>query len=189
MMTAVVALREPARVARPLPVLIPLIQDAVAAGNRAGLEHYRRAGEMLLEARAQVAPFKWTRWLSKHFTLSRTTAFYYMKLAERVRDDPSLVQRAEQPSVRSLTGQRPAHARWRRVLDATRPIEVVVDVQQARTAEVHLHRDLALEVIESGYRAWATRLHPDHGGSLEAMRRLNRVRDDLKAVAATRHFD
>jgi hypothetical protein len=43
------------RIARPLKVLVPLIQQDIAAAEAAGLEHYRRAGEMLLEAKEQLA--------------------------------------------------------------------------------------------------------------------------------------
>jgi hypothetical protein len=49
-----IAVRTDTSVGRPLKVLIPLIKDALAAGEAAGLEHYRRAGEMLLEARALI---------------------------------------------------------------------------------------------------------------------------------------
>jgi hypothetical protein len=43
----------------------------------------RRAGELLLEAREQVATFKWSGWLSKNFALSKMTAWRYMRLAEK----------------------------------------------------------------------------------------------------------
>ena len=49
------ARKQATRIARPVKVLVPLIQDELVAGDRAGLEHYRVAGEMLLEAREQVA--------------------------------------------------------------------------------------------------------------------------------------
>jgi hypothetical protein len=190
-MRAAVAVRPKTQVSRPLPVLVPLIQGELSAGNNAGIEHYRRAGEMLLEAREQVAPFKWGKWLSKNFELGRTTAHYYMKLAQRIQDDPDIVQRAEQPSIRSLTGQKPAHAHWQPVFKATQQIDVdpFTEAKQARADEVQLHRDLALELIDIGFKALATRLHPDRGGSKDAMRRLNRVRDELKAVAANRRFE
>ena len=179
-------------IARPLPVLVPLIQSELSAGNRAGIEHYRRAGEMLLEAREQVAAFKWGKWLSKNFALSRQSAYTYMKLAERVREEPDLVNRGLQ-TVRSIvrpnTGT--AHPHWRPVFEAAKKIDVdeFTDTRQARAEEMQLHRDLALELIDLGYKALATRLHPDRGGSRDAMRRLNRVRDELKSVAATRRFE
>jgi hypothetical protein len=183
-------------VARPLPVLVPLIQQELTAGHRAGVEHYRRAGEMLLEARELVAPFKWGKWLSKNFTLSRQTAYGYMRLAERIREEPKVVNHGLQqppPSMRSITrpDAQPANAHWRPVIDATKKIDVdpFVETRQARTDETQLHRDLAVELIDLGYKALATRLHPDRGGSRDAMRRLNRVREELKHVAATRRFE
>jgi len=46
------------------------------------MEHYRQAGEMLLEAKEQLTDAKWGAWLSKTIELSRTTAWRYMKLAQ-----------------------------------------------------------------------------------------------------------
>jgi hypothetical protein len=42
--------------------------------------------------------------------------------------------------------------------------------------------DLKQQVINVGYRTLAPKLHPDTGGSPEAMTRLNRVRDRLKGA-------
>jgi len=180
-------------IARPLPVLVPLIKEQLSAGNRAGLEHYRRAGEMLLEARDQVAAFKWGKWLTKNFTLDRSTAYRYMALARRLEEDPDLVADGDKQSMHRLTrpNEAAARAHWRPVIDATKKIDVdeFAEARQTRSEEMQLHRDLALELIELGYRALATRLHPDRGGSKDAMRRLNRVRDELKSVATTRRFE
>jgi hypothetical protein len=44
-------------------------------------------------------------------------------------------------------------------------------------------RELAVQLVDIGYRALAKRLHPDLGGSAEDMVRLNRARDELKAAA------
>jgi hypothetical protein len=49
-------------------------------GNSAGREHYCRAGEMLIEAKEQVALGGWPRWLMKNFELSRVTANRYMRM-------------------------------------------------------------------------------------------------------------
>ena len=78
-----VAVQTKRQIARPLKVLVPLIKDELTAGDSAGLEHYRRAGEMLNEARDQLSGGSWTKWLSENFELSRITAYRYMKLAER----------------------------------------------------------------------------------------------------------
>jgi len=69
------------KVGRPLKILIPLIQGELQRGNDAGQEHYRRAGEMLIEAKEQVAYGSWGRWLSKNFDLSHRQASYYMRWA------------------------------------------------------------------------------------------------------------
>ena len=179
-------------IARPVAALVPLIQEELQAGNSAGLEHYRRAGDMLNEAREQVAHFKWGAWLSKNFHLSRKTAHAYMTLADRIKDDPAIVQRAGQ-SLRSVLypDAKPAHAQWRPVFKAAAKVDVhaFAEVRQVRADEVQLHRDLALQLIDIGFKALATRLHPDRDGSKDAMRRLNRVRDELRAVATTRRFE
>lgn len=183
------------RISRPIKVLVPLIQAEIAAGNSAGKEHYIRAGAMLNEAREQVAHFKWSAWLSKNFEWSRRTATRYMRMAEAAEADPSIVTgpvsmwSVTRPNERAA--EKAARAVWSSIKEATREVnvETFAEAKQARADEVQLHRDLALELIDIGWKALATRLHPDRGGSHAAMRRLNRVRNELKAVAATRRFD
>ena len=51
---------------------------------------------------------------------------------------------------------------------------------EAREREEKQQRALELKIINAGYKALATKLHPDHGGSGEAMIRLNAARDRLK---------
>jgi hypothetical protein len=185
-------------IARSLKVLIPLIQDELQGGNSAGREHYRRAGEMLIEAKEQVGHGGWGRWLTKNFELSRSTAAVYMQWA---RSQAELSRGSGQlPSYASLnemTGgteraredrQSKQQQQFRRVMRDVAH-EDFTQERQARTDEVALHRELAVELIEIGYRALATRLHPDRGGTKDAMARLNRVRDELKQIAQTRRYD
>ena len=181
-------------IARPLKVLVPLIQEELTAGDSAGLEHYRQAGEMLLEAREQVAAFKWGGWLSKNFTLSRTTAWRYMKLAEVADAKPGRF--VHETTIHAAIGERPSDSAKRvggfqpiREFTARVDTDRLSQERQVRDEEVGLHRELALELIDIGFKALATRLHPDRGGSKDAMRRLNRVRDELKGVAETRRFE
>jgi hypothetical protein len=47
------AIRATQQIARPLKVLIPLIQGKLQQGNVAGREHYTEAGRLLNEARPQ----------------------------------------------------------------------------------------------------------------------------------------
>jgi hypothetical protein len=49
---------------------------------RQGLEHYRKAGEALLRAKAQCGHGRWLPWLEKSVRFSHETARRYMRLAE-----------------------------------------------------------------------------------------------------------
>jgi Protein of unknown function (DUF3102) len=188
--------KEGRSVARPLKVLIPMIQSELQQGNAAGQEHYRIAGEMLIEAKEQVGYGGWSRWLTKNFDLSIRTAQEYMQWArkhEQLRAGgahvPYLSLRETRGSTERAREDRQSKQQqdFRRILrDVAR--DEFVQERQARDDEVKLHRDLAEELVDIGYRALATRLHPDRGGSKDAMMRLNTVRDALKSVAATRRF-
>lgn len=181
------ARRAPTTIARPLKTLVPQIQHELRAGDEAGLEHYRRAGEMLLEAREQVAAHKWAPWLSKNFALSKTTAWRYMRLVTHGDDEATTIEAA-------LGYDTARHARQtaqQRIRDVTSRLdtEELGQRRQSRDDERDLHRQLALDLIDAGYRALAPKLHPDIAGSNRAMARLNRVRDELRHVAKTRRFD
>jgi hypothetical protein len=195
-MSANVQVRAARNVARPLKVLIPLIQSELQQGNAAGHDHYRMAGEMLLEAKGQVAYGGWGRWLSKNFDLSERVAQYYMRWAREHEQFRTAGAEAPYSSMRAMRGdterdrehrQSKQQQDFRRVLrDVAR--DDFVQERQARDDEIKLHRELAEELVDIGYRALATRLHPDRGGSKDAMSRLNRVRDELKQFAQTRRF-
>jgi Protein of unknown function (DUF3102) len=187
--------KEGRSVARPLKVLIPMIQSELQQGNSAGREHYLQAGRMLNEAQDQVGYGGWVKWLAKNFDLGRSTAASYMRWA-READLSGGAAQVPYRSLRDMTGhtERDREHReskqqqdFRRILrDVAR--DDFVQERQARDDEVRLHRDLAEELVDIGYRALATRLHPDRGGSKDAMSRLNRVRDELKQIAQTRRF-
>jgi hypothetical protein len=50
-------------------------------------------------------------------------------------------------------------------------------------------RPTTVESVQSGYRWWAKRLHPDHGGSGAAMAMLNAARDlAMKELAPRAHI-
>lgn len=189
-MRAAVAIRPKTQIARPISVLVPLIQEAVAEGNNAGLEHYCEAGELLLEARDQVADFKWTKWLRENFALSARTAYTYMGLAEQVRADPDILKTSSKTMFEIVHPKEHQRRKARRAaFKLDKPVDLFAAVRQARDEETRLHRILAIQLIDSGFKALATRLHPDHGGSDMAMRRLNRVRRELTAVAKNRRFE
>jgi hypothetical protein len=180
------------QVARPLKVLIPLIQGELQLGNSAGREHYTEAGRLLNEAKEQVAHGAWGRWLKKNCDLTHWTANQYMRWA-REEDD---IVAAGHNSLRAMRGaterdreqrQSKQQQAFRRVLREVARDDFVQE-RQTRDDEIKLHRDLAEELVDIGYRALATRLHPDRGGSKDAMTRLNRVREELSNFAQTRRF-
>jgi Protein of unknown function (DUF3102) len=194
-MIAATAVAKRARVtlSRPLKVLIPLIQADLEHGDRAGMKYYADAGDKLLEAKEQIAYGYWGTWLSKNFTLSAQQARLYMRYA-RLRVENEAGGFGLPSSLTEMRGETKRAQKRRSAENSYKAIlrdleaDLYAQEQQTRTDEVKLHRDIALELIDVGFKALATRLHPDRGGSKEAMARLNRVRDELKSVAKTRRF-
>jgi hypothetical protein len=191
-----VAVRKTQHIARPLKVLIPLIQSELQQGNDAGREHYRQAGEMLIEAKDQIPHGSWGSWLAKNFDLASRTAQIYMQWARLQNEMRSGASQTAPASLREMTGrtERQREERRSKQNQAFRRIlrdvaaDTFVQERQNIENEIRLHRELAAELIDLGFRALATKLHPDRGGSKDAMQRLNTVRDALKEVAATRRF-
>jgi hypothetical protein len=147
---------------------------------------------MLQEAKDQVPHGSWARWLTKNFELSKSQAQRYMRLARLAADD-TFKNRAGASTLDEAIGYRTPsdrRATWRDVHQATNSVNVtrLADERQTRDNEIKLHRELALQLIDLGFKAMATRLHPDRGGSRDAMSRLNNVREELKQFAATRRF-
>jgi hypothetical protein len=52
-----------------------------------------------------------------------------------------------------------------------------------RSRERRAQRELGIKIANTGFRELAKKLHPDVGGSHEAMARLTRARDHLKTMA------
>jgi hypothetical protein len=183
------------RVPRPLKVLVPLIREELIAGNEAGMEHYIKAGRMLIEARELVTHGSWHRWLKDNFHLGYRTATDYMQVARKA--DAGSISEVSFRSIDSALGRAPRTIKsvtkknkLKSLFDGVDKINVtrLADERQSRDNELKLHRDMAMQLIDLGYRALATRLHPDAGGSRDAMSRLNTVRHELKDFAATRRF-
>ncbi len=184
------------QIARPLKVLVPLIQEELIEGNEAGMEHYIKAGRMLNEVKdsGQVPYGSWAQWLKKNFTLSRSTANDYMRVA-RATDEGSLVGSLPTSITSVVDGPRTIKSitkknKLKSLFDGVDKVNVtrLADERQSKDVEIKLHRDLAIQLIDLGYRALASRLHPDAGGSRDAMSRLNTVRHELKEYAGTRRF-
>jgi Protein of unknown function (DUF3102) len=184
-----VAVKGETKVARPLRVLVPLIKEELDAGYSAGIEHYRRAGEMLIEAKSQLEHGEWEPWLKQNFELSRRTAYRYMALIrsgeqDEMRRDPGTFQPRTLSEALGDLRTSADRGHW------TRPVREVVsrvnvnrlaEERQSREREAALIKQLAHQLVDIGYRVLAAKLHPDRpGGSHEAMKRLNAVRRLLK---------
>lgn len=177
------------RVARPPKVLVPLIKqdlrDAKEAADQAGLPYYIAAGEKLIEAKAGVAVMDWLDWLKRNFHLSRFTAAAYMRAARNVERGATFATLSE-----AHGDMRPTHPTpWKeRVQEVLNRVDLESFNLQARDISLakdrKLERELALQLIDIGYKVLAVKMHPDKSnGSHEAMRRLNKVRARLKEAA------
>ena len=180
---------------RPLRVLIPLIQQEIELGNNAGLEHYRAAGEMLIEAKSQFNPEElkageWQRWLKRNFShVSVSQVVEYIKLVpilENKRPYGAPYTSIREALGREGTGKTTWHEPVKQVLNERFTpafMENLAQERLSREKEQRLMHSLAHQLIDIGYRVLASKLHPDHkGGSQEAMSRLNKVRKILKEV-------
>jgi len=188
-MTAVTE-QDAQEVVRPLKLLTALIKTDIEHGDeaaeRAGMEFYRQAGAKLAEAKRD------------HFA-GRTAEFYawadrnFHKSQARIR---AWVQLSGHDDVKSLKSIRESEGAARKPGGSVyRPWTASVDAiaeraqreairlgeeltrKQERDAEAQLGRRLS----DIGYRVRAKELHPDKGGSKDAMARLGRVRDRLRS--------
>lgn len=194
-----VVIQEERQVARPLKVLVPLIKEDLRQGDEAAknaaMPYYLAAGEKLLEAKGQMARGEFGPWLARNFDRSQSTAEKYMELAAttstqnlRARSFSSLNEFHKATGNPAYMPNKPRPQPWHEPVrdgiekarrDAERLREETLSRQQERDAE----RKLALQLIDIGFKALASKLHPDKGGSRDAMSRLNRVRDRLKQHA------
>ena len=148
------------------------------------------AGEKMIEAKAQMGHGEFKPWIERNFSLSFNRASIYMNFASatsgkqksRIGDFSSLNDFAKATGHSSykatpVTAQ-PWHEPVKQILGRV-DIETLRDAELKRAEERNAERRLALQLIDIGYKALATKLHPDKGGSRGAMARLNHVRDRL----------
>jgi hypothetical protein len=191
---------ESTQVVRPLHVLVPLIkqdlQNAKEAADEAALPYWQAAGDKMLEAKehykGRINEFE--AWLKRNFDIGLTQARRYMKVAGetinrgRGRGNSETLSGAIRASGGSPRGSPRGGGAWhepiKEVIGRVN-VEALKQDALAKQEERALQRKLALNLIDIGYKALASKLHPDKGGSREAMARLNRVRDILRdAVSA-----
>jgi len=182
---------------RSLDELATVIKDALADWDRAGMEYKRVAGEAMNEAQDMhfaANPKGFWAWVERNFDLQRTQAQRYMDLANEINKIPFRAREESQPyeSVadfersrgREPSGKRSPHR------DYHEPVEKIlnkVDVEalreeaERRSDELKQVRKLAEQIVDIGYKALASKLHPDKvGGSRHAMTLLNAARERLR---------
>lgn len=188
------AVNQDQRIARPLSVLVPLIKEDIAHGReaeeRAGLPYYCAAGEKMLEAKSQMKHGEFMPWLQRNFSVSISSARKYMRLAEAMTGQNvpirtfSTLQQFVEPEHRPRISAPAWHEPVKQIVSRvdTETLNLKRD-ELKRQDERDAQRALALQLIDIGYKVLARELHPDKGGSREAMARLNAVRDRLKQSA------
>ena len=179
-----------AAIARPLKVLVPLIQDDIKQGDdaadRAGMPYYQAAGEKLREAKSQLKHGEFVPWVKRHFPISVVTARRYMQLAENesALSFSSLSHFIRETSNPNYNRPSPVTTNIKHIIERVDTETLNLRKEELKRADARVaERQLALQLIDIGYKVLARTLHPDKGGSRDAMARLNAVRDRLKMHA------
>ena len=209
MTTVTPVTRTDGAVIRPLNVLIPLIKEnlkeAKETADSAAMPYYRAAGEKMLEAKPQLSQGEFGPWVTRHFKISPRHAQSYMALARATADTEKRTPGASFSSLDDFKRRHLGHNRIpgsRRDVDWQKPVKRIMgtvdldalnrrrDDSVKRLDEMKARSTLALQLIEIGFKALATKLHPDKnkGGSRDAMVRLNDVRKRLREYATTMSY-
>lgn len=175
------------RLVRPLKVLAPLIRRDVENAKEAGKMFYIAAGIKLIEAKDQCEHGDWGVWLDDNFEFSQSEASTWMKWAKTENETRISFSTKEE----FLRHTRPSRSKnsQRKFREYQPPVDRILSgisakemAERASTAakEHILERNLAMKLIGIGYKVLSIKLHPDKGGSEDAMKRLNKVRARLK---------
>lgn len=180
-------------VARPLRILASLIKKDFKEAEEASKPFNEAAGEKLIEARDGHFEGDTTgfyRWSEDEFGKSRETIRLCMVWAG-LGGSKSFKSKKEvryTPKEHGGLGHiRPVSREWAAPVDAVaerarrEAFRLVQEDALTRAQERDAERALAHRLIDIGYKVLAKELHPDKvGGSRDAMKRLNHVRDKLK---------
>lgn len=176
-----IARRPSSAVGPPLKTLEAKIVKEIRLGDKAGYIHYRRAGEALHLARPRfdTASDFWD-WAVPKFNRSDDTLRGYMLYAQEVRkSEPATLSEVVAPNRDS---HQPA---WQKpvqnIMSGINPEAIARQAKDAKK-EAEMVRALGYKLIDIGFKALATKLHPDVGGSKEAMARLNHVKQILRGA-------
>jgi len=177
-------------IARPLSKLVPLIKadlDKLNIEITRTQELRTAIGEKLIEAKTRLDYGHFGDWISRNFKMSRASATEYMRMvkAERAGNTKfASVQDFRRRTHKAYHHNPTGTSRWRNDVQAhlnnVKPSEFEVKAERDREVHAKNVNKLAVEIISIGYKVLATKLHPDKGGSVEAMQHLNEARDQLR---------
>jgi len=183
---------------RPLSVLVPLIKTDLSHGReaaeKAGLPYYRAAGEKMIEAKAQLQHGEFISWVERNFSIGRRHANQYMALARATAGLEMGVRTPGLDTLRDMVREHTSNknygkpASWQtdirdNVARARQEAARLQEESLSRAQEREAEKRLALRLIDIGYKVLAKELHPDRGGTKDAMVRLGKVRTRLKGCA------
>ncbi len=191
MTATAIAKKEERRVARPLRVLVPLIKEDLKSAEQAGMSYYQAAGKKLLEAKAQMKHGEFEPWVQRNLGIGKKQSSIYMGLARSTEKFPAgnfsslgeFIRETSNPNYNLPHTVRPPswHESVKRAVNKVNVEALNRDIMD-RAKERVLRKRLALQIVDIGYKALAQKLHPDKGGSKEAMSRLSDVRKRLNSV-------
>jgi hypothetical protein len=181
-------------IARSLKVLAPLIKQDIAEADSAGRPHYEAAAAKLIEARDghfedNLAGFY--RWAVDEFQKSQGTIRSWIVFGAKNNGRfKTKEHHARAPKHKGGLGNKPRikplRREWGLPVDelAQRALDDAMrlarEASLSRKQEADADRKLANRLIDIGFKVLVVELHPDKGGSHEAMMRLNRIRAQLK---------
>jgi hypothetical protein len=188
------------RVMRPPSVLVPLIRDdlkqARVAVEKAGTPFYQSAGEKLIEAKSQLERGTFMSWVKDNCRISQRTANQYMELARKMANGNAIPgDDEEELSLRAAVRKHTANKNYGKAASWQADIKehakraraeaarLAVEEHLSRSGERDAEKQLALRLIDIGFKVLVKELHPDRGGTKDAMSRLSRVRERLKSHA------
>jgi Protein of unknown function (DUF3102) len=138
-----------------LAARIRVEHEATAVSLKQSVEHAIAAGELLLEAKGQLAHGEWLPWLAESCTISERTAQLYMRVAKnrtviesQIRNDVADLTLNEAVALLALTSN------VRQLLDFAKHVEDMHDPEQL----IQLCIDEGIGVIrDTGYNPFAGR--------------------------------
>jgi hypothetical protein len=181
------------RLVRPLKVLTSLILQDIKAAAAAEIPHFASAGEKLWEAKVYFADDSRTfnEWATKSFDCSQSTVKRWMTYAVETNGGQLFSFQQDAPRPRAINPQPQQFKTLSEVTEPNRnsrhapnwyqPVQEIrnqinvprmMQEKQDKDREAKLQRQLGMQLIDIGYKVLASKLHPDKGGSREAMARL-----------------